>query len=310
MADLFAPETKASAAVNTARALVPQLVRSALQKRDTSRSGQITLSPQTRSNTDPLLDSFAIRTFRDMADGDYIMARSAYKNRLVPQFLTASHQAIEKYIKCILLIHRIKSRNIGHSLARGLQKMSEIKSFEVNLSKRSRDFIGYLDRHEKIRYFEYSYYVFGPALIDLDRTVWEVRQYCHRLDYSLRTLDGREIPMLQKELARIAQFQRNPHKYRLQGGSLEKIIDDSANPARKTLIWKNAFFGDRTKRNLKLLCLSYSGNSPLYLHPEILPEISEYVFIPPEVKKIYEKYLILSKKKEPSEGRELPEIKR
>ena len=122
MADLFAPETKASAAVNTARALVPQLVRSALQKRDTSRSGQITLSPQTRSNTDPLLDSFAIRTFRDMADGDYIMARSAYKNRLVPQFLTASHQAIEKYIKCILLLNRIKSRHINHSLARGLQK--------------------------------------------------------------------------------------------------------------------------------------------------------------------------------------------
>lgn len=108
--------------------------------------------------------------------------------------------------------------------------------------------------------------------------------------------------MLQKELARMAQFQRSPHKYRLPSGTLEKIIDDSGNPARKTLIWKNAFFGDRTKGNPKLLCLSYSGNSPLYLHPEILPEISEYVFIPPEVKKSYEEHLTLLKEKEPLEG--------
>jgi hypothetical protein len=56
------------------------------------------LSSQTRPNIDPVIDVVAIRTLREMADGDYIMARAAYQNRLVPQFLIASHQAIEKYI--------------------------------------------------------------------------------------------------------------------------------------------------------------------------------------------------------------------
>jgi hypothetical protein len=245
-----------------------------------------------------LLDNFATRTFRDIADGDYIMARAAYRDRLVPQFLVASHQTIEKYIKCILLINRVTARKIDHSLSKGIKKLEEIETFRITLSKETQDFIGYWDGHEKIRYFEYSYYVFGPALINLDRTVWELRRYCRRLDYHLETSDGKEIPMLQKELTRMEQFKLNPQKYRLQGGILEKIIEDSESPARTTLIWKNAFFGKRTKRNIQLVCLSYSGNSPLSLHPEILVEVDKYVKIPVAVFESYKEYLAGLKSKE------------
>jgi hypothetical protein len=82
---------------------------------------------------------------------------------------------------------------------------------------------------------EYSYYVFGPALIDFDRAVWEVRQYCQKLEYTLETADGREIPMLEKELIMIRQSVPTPHKYILQGGMLEKVFNDLENQARKTL---------------------------------------------------------------------------
>jgi hypothetical protein len=43
-----------------------------------------------------LLNDFAIRSFRDVADGDYIVARMAHRATLVPQFLWSSLQAIEK----------------------------------------------------------------------------------------------------------------------------------------------------------------------------------------------------------------------
>ncbi|MBD5749812.1 HEPN domain-containing protein, partial [Citrobacter freundii] len=50
-----------------------------------------------------LLNNAAKRSFRDMADQDYLTARVCFKNNLPFQFLWMSQQAIEKYIKCILL---------------------------------------------------------------------------------------------------------------------------------------------------------------------------------------------------------------
>ena len=49
------------------------------------------------------INSFASQSFRDQAERDYIAARQACRAELMPQFLWASHQAIEKYLKGILL---------------------------------------------------------------------------------------------------------------------------------------------------------------------------------------------------------------
>ena len=62
-----------------------------------------------------LINDFAIRSFRDIADYDYISARMAYRAKLLPQFLWLGLQAIEKYLKCILLLNRIKAKII-HNL--------------------------------------------------------------------------------------------------------------------------------------------------------------------------------------------------
>ena len=64
-----------------------------------------------------LINNFAIRSFRDVADYDYISARMLYRAKLVPQFLWSSLQSIEKYLKCILLLNRIKANKVGHNLA-------------------------------------------------------------------------------------------------------------------------------------------------------------------------------------------------
>jgi len=60
----------------------------------------VELTPET---TDRLLNEFALRSFRDVADGDYIAARMAYRAELLVQAFWASQQALEKYLKSILL---------------------------------------------------------------------------------------------------------------------------------------------------------------------------------------------------------------
>src|ERR1022692_10219 len=80
------------------------------------------MSPEIR---DAHLNDFALRCFRDTADGDYIAARMAYRADLIPQALWASQQAIEKYTKCILLLRRIVWNTPNHSLLRPLEKIEQ-----------------------------------------------------------------------------------------------------------------------------------------------------------------------------------------
>ena len=61
-----------------------------------------------------LPNDFAIRCFRDIEDGDYVSARMAYRAGLTMQYLWASQQAIEKYLKCILLPNRIPAVGVKH----------------------------------------------------------------------------------------------------------------------------------------------------------------------------------------------------
>jgi hypothetical protein len=68
---------------------------------------------------DRQLNSFAFRSFRDVADADYIVARMAYRAQLPMQFFWASQQAIEKYLKCILFIRRVPAKASAARPGRG-----------------------------------------------------------------------------------------------------------------------------------------------------------------------------------------------
>ena len=69
------------------------------------------------------LNDFAYRSFRDVADGDYISARMAWRARLLSQCLWGAQQTIEKYLKCILLLNRIEAPNVRHDLGAALSKI-------------------------------------------------------------------------------------------------------------------------------------------------------------------------------------------
>ena len=226
--------------------------------------------------TEVLINDFAVRSFRDVGDGDYIAARMACRAALVIQFLWAGQQAIEKYLKCILLLNRIPATNVRHDLGKALDRINTSGMLTLELTDGTKKFIGKLNDYGPYRYLEVSNFAFGSELVDLDRAVWEVRRYCtlEEKPYRAKLRDGFVVP-----------------RVRLPGGYLEKIIDGAKTPAREALLWQNGFFGNRARKGGWLRRWIQAHNAPLSLNPQILDEVLKYVFLPDNLIKAYRKHI-------------------
>ena len=78
-----------------------------------------------------------------------------------------------------------------------------------------------------------------------------------------------------------------PHKFRINGGTLEKILDKKGDAARAPLVWQNGFFGNKRRQIVTMHVRRQGKNSPLALHPEILDEVKEYVYLSKEIIEAY-----------------------
>lgn len=227
---------------------------------------------------DRLLNEFGLRSLRDVADADYITARMAYRVELLPQAFWSSQQAIEKYLKGILLFRRIPCRDTKHSLVKALQRLEE--TFPLDLSAGERDFIAFIDGWGVDRYFILPYGSDGDELFKLDETVWALRRYCTPVDSRIspqgtpaKDLDLRQI---------LAARDRPPHLFRT---TADGVIGRELRPegaAHEALIWKNLYFGDPRVESVEHALSSTSHNSPLLLYPDMLEELEKYVYIPKE----------------------------
>jgi hypothetical protein len=162
----------------------------------------------TITEQDRHLNSWAFRSFRDIADGDYLAARMAYRAQLPAQFLWASQQALEKYLKCILFIRRISATRVRHHLKPALD-LIEQNEIGLSLTERSRAFIGRIDGVGRYRYMEASFFVEWRWILSLDQAVWELRRFC-TLDPSATSatlVDGEWAP-----------------RVHIAGGFLEKVL--------------------------------------------------------------------------------------
>lgn len=137
------------------------------------------------------------KQFREIADRDYIAARQSFRTELYPQFLWSAQQAIEKYLKCILLINKIPVKNSKgelkgvHDLKTLLVDFEKSKpAFKLRIRADSQKFIEHLDRSAiDSRYLSAPVYVLGEQLMQLDGAVWDIRRYCKVLDYSIAIPD-------------------------------------------------------------------------------------------------------------------------
>jgi HEPN domain-containing protein len=239
------------------------------------------------TTADALINDFATRSFREIADGDYIAARLSFRALLMPQFLWQSLQAIEKYFKCILVLNRIKAPR-SHDLAELLDVFEKNKKFDLHLSLETQDFLTYLDTYGRFRYYETPYYTMGDELFRLDKAVWELRRYARVIDYKIKLHDGKDVHLLPHELKKNEHAEkRPPQEFSIVGGHLENILAKRDHPSRPALVWHNMYFGASRRTSVRHREMSSSGNSPLSLHPKILDEVLKYVFLPKDVVAAY-----------------------
>ncbi len=226
-----------------------------------------------------------------MADRDYIAARMANRALLIPQFLWSAQQAVEKYIKYILLVHRIKATKVKHDIHKALD-FAKQAPFTMDLSPHCLEFINTVAELGEYRYLDVSYFVEGYALVDLDRAVWELRRYCQLLD-ARQAASSEQLERIELAKEQIRQSRtRPPHEFKLLGGYLENVLASRKHAARPPLIWNNAFFGDRKRKTVRAHDHFIGENAPLYLFPQMLDQLLEYVFIPPKLVDQYRLHLV------------------
>lgn len=231
-----------------------------------------------------LINDFAIRCFRETADRDYVHARLAYRAGLIPQFLWSSLHCLEKYAKCILLLNRISGSGVRHEVSGSLKRMADHGRFQIPLSPSTIQFVKHLEENgAEFRYFEVSYWNTGHDVVKLDRAVWELRRYCQVLDYEIE-LNSRTISALESNLQRVRDAVIRKEKGTcISHGWLEHVERKKSHSAREPFLWNNLYFGPSRRKSIRLKPWIEAGNSPLFLHPEIIDDVSQYVHIPKQI---------------------------
>jgi hypothetical protein len=222
-----------------------------------------------------------------MADRDYLAARVCWRTRLPEQFLWFSLQAVEKELKVILLLNDQSAKGLLHNIEKALEKVEAIPNLDLYLHKDVRRFITYLNRYGQNRYLERGFYLLGTELMLLDKTFWFIRRYCQNFRAVARRLKKPEAEWL----AGYAVHFRNPrhlarpHRFHLQFGYLEKVLEGTHGPEQYgALVWKNVFFGKRDKGAFHLPGLAWSASPPHFRYPEVFSELAEILDFPKDVK--------------------------
>ncbi len=209
-----------------------------------------------------ILNTIAKDVFRRQADFDYIAARSNYRMKLRQQFLWSALQAIEKYLKAILLFNgksaryyvptgKTKREEFRHNLEALDDEVKSIGILQYTLEPDERTFLAYLSTQGgENRYLSTTAYNTADALHHLDRLVWNVRRYCQHIpDRGIGCTSA--VPGMQDCIIRTINspsWKDKPHLFALFDGELERILSrDRKDAARKALVWANLYFGKRRR---------------------------------------------------------------
>lgn len=226
----------------------------------------------------PILNDIATRSFRDVADNDYITARLCYINRLYPQYIWYSQQSVEKYLKAILLFNMQSTRKLRHNLEKSYERITElIPKLGMELSDTTVKYIQHLDTWGENRYFEKAHFISPCNRLDkLDEAVWEIRRYCK---YFNKNYESYKLELEQAQKATLDQKVQF-----ITNGILEKIINNDNHIHHSILLTCNRHFGDFSEEVHTPL---HAINPTQTLHPEYFEELNKYIQFPKEVVDAY-----------------------
>src|SRR5205823_5467958 len=161
-----------------------------------------------------------------------------YRLNLAQQFLWAGFQAVEKYLKAILLYNDRSAKKLGHDIEAAYRQLVEIKDINFDIPVVVEQFLRYLNREGENRYFEFPYVTTGDELLLLDRTVWCLRRYCQPFHRELIEINGRTIDSFAMQLKAIHDplHKDKPNKFKINGGFLEQVLADKHSLARPELV--------------------------------------------------------------------------
>ena len=219
------------------------------------------------------LNAFATGCFRDIADGDYISARSCFQFGLDHQFLWQGQQALEKYLKAILLYNGRSAKGIRHDLLKSLDTILNIEDFDFEFSDRISKTINYFNQYGPNRYFEFPYHIRTDNLLELDEAVWHIRRFCTYLRLTFTGDGGEEKSLLEWEVSNLNQQEYIDHPHLFPGhmhGRLEDILKDMQSTARAQLVWNNRFYGKRAKRFYRGRMISRAANPIHYVWEDVM----------------------------------------
>ena len=227
-------------------------------------------------------NDYVYRSFRDVADQDYITARSAHRMGLYIPFLWLASQAVEKYLKAILIFNGRSVVNYKHDVLRLYQALGTINDIKFDFPNELEDFMKYLSLYGQDRYFEHSVHLNGYELFRLDQAVWFIRRYCRMLRWRENSGDN-TVPSLAENLRRLHNddVKRGLSKLRLPDGLLGKVLKDKKNAARPALLFANKYYGG--KKIIRRIT-SHSAWPQNCITPEIFPELEKYVYFTPKTK--------------------------
>lgn len=239
-------------------------------------------------NKEAYINDFVTRSFRDVADKDYIAARISHRYGLDQQFLWFAEQALEKYLKAILLYNRQGTKHLNHRLSDAYSGVLALPDIPFDFPEDVTASVAYLDAQGPNRYFEYPYYLMGEECLQLDHAVWHIRRYCYQMRHSVKRQDGTIVDLLPLEIKKVQhEFTlKKPHKYTLFGGYLEKVLKDKGSALRKQLIWKNFYYGTYKKKVIKNYTHRMTSANPThFLHPDAFEELDKLVKFSPAVRR-------------------------
>lgn len=237
-------------------------------------------------------NAYIYRSFRDVADCDYIAARASHRLRLFDQFLWSALQAVEKYLKTLILIYDKNTKDLAHDLPKGLIRVETIADINWDFDNKIRDFLKYLTHYGGDRYFTFPRGTSGEELFQLDYVVWKIRRYCQDLQWLKKRQEEQGNDKYDSYIQWLQSkgCQKKANKFRLwHKGHLEEVQDTRKFlKQREQLVYKNFFYGTYKKHRVRFQFTLTSANPAHFEFPEIYPWMKQRVKLSREVRNYLE----------------------
>ncbi|MDX1764737.1 MAG: hypothetical protein R3231_10485 [bacterium] len=192
----------------------------------------------------------------------------SFRIGLVEPHLWSAIKALEKYLRAILIYNGRHKRTLSHNLLHIVREVEGIPDINMRLGDREREFLARLSSFCDGRGVTKQDHRLPSSPLELDHTVWSIRRYCMYLRGFQMTRKGKQIDLLDVNLKNIRSeyYLEHPFEFKIAGGFLEQVLEKSpSDQLRKSLVWKNRYYGTDSDQGLKRFFLAShrrSGTEP------------------------------------------------